>query len=238
MPIQILWCWAECGLACFREFDGYQKGILQRMKFSVNIVVYFFLSQWLLACSAVAPPAALLKATSVDGDGPRSVYVIGAGDELQVFVWGNPELSVSVPVKPDGTITTPLVEDVIASGKTSTQLARDVEVRLQQYVKSPVVTVTVTRFVGRYSEQIRVIGAATRPVALPYRQNMTLLDVLIAVGGISEFASGNRSSVVREHETGVEKIRVRLDDMLNGGDMSQNMLMQPGDILVIPESLF
>lgn len=208
------------------------------MKFSVNIVVYFFLSQLLLACSAVSPPAALLKAASVDGDEPRSVYVIGAGDELQVFVWGNPELSVSVPVKPDGTITTPLVEDVVASGKTSTQLARDVEVRLQQYVKSPVVTVTVTRFVGRYSEQIRVIGAATKPVALPYRQNMTLLDVLIAVGGISEFASGNRSSVVREHETGVEKIRVRLDDMLNGGDMSQNMLMQPGDILVIPESLF
>ncbi len=165
-------------------------------------------------------------------------YVIGAGDELTVFVWGNPELSVSVPVKPDGRITTPLVEDVVASGKTSTQLARDVEKRLQQYVKSPVVTVTVTNFVGRYSEQIRVIGAATKPVALPYRHNMTLLDVLIAVGGMSEFASGNRSSIVRESETGVENIRVRLDDMLSDGDMSQNMLMQPGDILVIPESLF
>ncbi len=208
------------------------------MKFSVNTVVYIFLSLLLLACSAVPPPAALLKADIMDGGGQRSGYVIGAGDELQVFVWGNPELSVSVPVKPDGTITTPLVEDVAASGKTSTQLARDIEVRLQQYVKSPVVTVTVIQFVGRYSEQIRVIGAATRPVALPYRQNMTLLDVLIAVGGISEFASGNRSSVVREHDTGVDKIRVRLDDMLNGGDMSQNMLMQPGDILVIPESLF
>ena len=208
------------------------------MKFSVSTVIYVFMCQLLLACSAVTPPAALLKADSVDGNESRSVYVIGAGDQLQVFVWGNPELSVSVPVKPDGTITTPLVEDVVASGKTSTQLARDVEVRLQQYVKSPVVTVTVSQFVGRYSEQIRVIGAATRPVALPYRQNMTLLDVLIAVGGISEFASGNRSSVVREHGTGVEKIRVRLDDMLNDGDMSQNMLMQPGDILVIPESLF
>ncbi len=208
------------------------------MRFSVNIVIYIFLSQLLLACSAVSPPAALLKTDVADDSGQRSGYVIGAGDELQVFVWGNPELSVSVPVKPDGTITTPLVEDVVASGKTSTQLARDVEVRLQQYVKSPVVTVTVTQFVGRYSEQIRVIGAATRPVALPYRQNMTLLDVLITVGGISEFASGNRSSVVRENDTGVEKIRVRLDDMLNDGDMSQNMLMQPGDILVIPESLF
>ncbi|VAW90504.1 FIG123464: Polysaccharide export protein [hydrothermal vent metagenome] len=208
------------------------------MKFSVNTVICIFLSQLLLACSAVSPPAALLKADITDGGGQRSDYVIGAGDELQVFVWGSPELSVSIPVKPDGTITTPLVEDVVASGKTSTQLARDVEVRLQQYVKSPVVTVTVTQFVGRYSEQIRVIGAATRPVALPYRQNMTLLDVLIAVGGISEFASGNRSSVVRKNAVGVDKIRVRLDDMLNGGDMSQNMLMQPGDILVIPESLF
>jgi len=207
------------------------------MKFSTNIVVYIFLSQLLLACGAVSAPATLLKADIVGGE-QRSDYVIGAGDELQVFVWGNPELSVAVPVKPDGTITTPLVEDVVASGKTSTQLARDVEVRLQQYVKSPVVTVTVTQFIGRYSEQIRVIGAATKPVALPYRQNMTLLDVLIAVGGISEFASGNRSSIVRENETGVEKIRVRLDDMLNGGDMSQNMIMQPGDILVIPESLF
>ncbi len=208
------------------------------MRFSVNTIVYIFLSLLLLACSAVPPPAALLKTDIMDDGGQRSGYVIGAGDELQVFVWGNPELSVSVPVKPDGTITTPLVEDVAASGKTSTQLARDIEVRLQQYVKSPVVTVTVIQFVGRYSEQIRVIGAATRPVALPYRQNMTLLDVLITVGGISEFASGNRSSVVREHDTGVDKIRVRLDDMLNGGDMSQNMLMQPGDILVIPESLF
>jgi len=194
----------------------------------------------LTACTTVSPPPGELLIT--DGTPAKKEqsadYVIGAGDELQVFVWGNPELSVSVPVKPDGRITTPLVEDVVASGKTSTQLARDIEVRLQQYVKSPVVTVTVTSFVGRYSEQIRVIGAATMPVALPYRQNMTLLDVLIAVGGISEFASGNRSSVVREHDSGVEKIRVRLDDMLNGGDMSQNMLMEPGDILVIPESLF
>lgn len=194
------------------------------------------------ACTTLPPSGEILIANdpAVEGGEKQTSddYLIGAGDELQVFVWGNPELSVSVPVKPDGRITTPLVEDVVASGKTSTQLARDIETRLQQYVKSPVVTVTVTNFVGRYSEQIRVIGAATQPVALPYRQNMTLLDVLIAVGGISEFASGNRSSIVREHKTGVDKIRVRLDDMLNGGDMSQNVLMQPGDILVIPESLF
>ncbi len=196
---------------------------------------------FLLACGSVPPAERPVNIDAVSDSEQKeqsSDYVIGAGDELQVFVWGNPELSVSVPVKPDGTITTPLVEDVVASGKTSTMLAREIEKRLQQYVKSPVVTVTVMEFVGRYSEQIRVIGAATQPVALPYRQNMTLLDVLIAVGGISEFASGNRASVVREHETGVDKIRVRLDDMLNGGDMSQNMLMQPGDILVIPESLF
>jgi len=209
------------------------------MKFLVNIGSYGILCLFLSACGSVPPAELPINMDVVSGQKDQSSdYVIGAGDELQVFVWGNPELSVSVPVKPDGTITTPLVEDVVASGKTSTMLAREIEKRLQQYVKSPVVTVTVMEFVGRYSEQIRVIGAATQPVALPYRQNMTLLDVLIAVGGISEFASGNRASVVREHETGVDKIRVRLDDMLNGGDMSQNMLMQPGDILVIPESLF
>ncbi len=209
------------------------------MKLLVNTITCCILCALLLACGASSPSQILPKLDFTDDKQAKSDdYMIGAGDELQVFVWGNPELSVSVPVKPDGRITTPLVEDVVASGKTSTQLARDVEKRLQQYVKSPVVTVTVTLFVGRYSEQIRVIGAAMQPVALPYRQNMTLLDVLIAVGGISEFASGNRASVVREHETGVDKIRVRLDDMMNGGDMSQNMLMQPGDILVIPESLF
>ncbi len=209
------------------------------MKFLVNIGSYGVLCLFLSACGGVPPAERPVNMGAVSEQKEQSSdYVIGAGDELQVFVWGNPELSVSVPVKPDGTITTPLVEDVVASGKTSTMLAREIEKRLQQYVKSPVVTVTVMEFVGRYSEQIRVIGAAAQPVALPYRQNMTLLDVLIAVGGISEFASGNRASVVREHETGVDKIRVRLDDMLNGGDMSQNMLMQPGDILVIPESLF
>ncbi len=200
---------------------------------------HFYVFMCLLVGCASNDPLELLDNNAYpETKKQSSAYVIGAGDELTVFVWGNPELSVSVPVKPDGRITTPLVEDVVASGKTSTQLARDVEKRLQQYVKSPVVTVTVTNFVGRYSEQIRVIGAAAKPVALPYRENMTLLDVLIAVGGMSEFASGNRSSIVRESETGVENIRVRLDDMLGDGDMSQNMLMQPGDILVIPESLF
>ncbi len=209
------------------------------MKFLVNTTAYSLVCLLLLACDATVPAKIMPNLGSAsDLQEQGKDYVIGAGDQLQVFVWGNPELSVAVPVKPDGRITTPLVEDVIASGKTSTQLARDIETRLQQYVKSPVVTVTVMEFVGRYREQIRVIGAAAKPVALPYRQNMTLLDVLIAVGGISEFASGNRASVVREHETGVDKIRVRLDDMLNDGDMSQNMLMQPGDILVIPESLF
>lgn len=208
------------------------------MKLFFYACVYSFLCL-LTACGATGPAGQLLKNSGVTEKSERNAdYVIGAGDELKIFVWGNPELSVSVPVKPDGRITTPLAEDVTASGNTSTKLAREIEKRLQQYVKSPIVTVTVTNFVGRYSEQIRVVGAAAKPVALAYRQDMTLLDVLIAVGGLSEYASGNKAFVVRENEVGVDKFRVRLDDMLNGGDMSQNMLMLPGDILVIPESIF
>lgn len=193
----------------------------------------------LAACGTTSSTGELLKNYEAPAKKERNVdYMIGAGDMLKIFVWGNPELSVSVPVKPDGRITTPLVEDVVASGKTSTELARDIEIRLKRYVKAPIVTVTVTNFVGRYSEQIRVVGAAVKPVALPYRENMTLLDVLITVGGLSEFASGNKASVIRKRKVGVEKIRVRLDDMLGDGDMDQNILMQPGDILVIPESMF
>jgi len=204
----------------------------------LRYMCFFGLLSLLGACSSNIPMNSLTENSEKEVKAEAVAYVIGAGDTLKVFVWGNPELSVSVPVKPDGMITTPLVEDVVASGKTSTQLARDIEVYLKEYVKAPVVTVTVTDFVGRYSEQIRVIGAASKPKALPYRQNMTLLDVLIAVGGLSEFASGNKANIVRERPSGVEKVRVRLSDMLNEGDMSQNMLMQPGDILVIPESMF
>lgn len=165
-------------------------------------------------------------------------YLIGPGDVIQISVWRNPEVSMVVPVRPDGKITTPLVDDLRATGKTSTQLARDIEKMLSKYIQQPVVTVIVTSFVGPYSEQIRVIGQAARPQALPYRQDMSLMDVLITVGGITDFASGNSAKVIRNRAGRQLEIKVRLDDLIKAGDISANMPMLPGDILVIPESFF
>ncbi|WP_090656614.1 XrtA/PEP-CTERM system exopolysaccharide export protein [Nitrosomonas marina] len=165
-------------------------------------------------------------------------YLIGPGDNVDIIVWRNPEISMSVPVRPDGKITTPLVEDLPASGKTSTQLARDIEETLSKYIQEPVVTVVVTQFVGPYSEQIRVIGEATEPQALPYRENMTLMDVMIAVGGMTDFAAGNRARVIRSINGEQKQFRVRLDDLIRDGDVSANVPMLQGDVLVIPESFF
>lgn len=163
-------------------------------------------------------------------------YIIGPGDQLNIVVWRNPEVSQSVPVRPDGKITTPLVEDMPAIGKTATQLARDLEKALKKYIQEPVVTVVVTSFIGPYSEQIRVIGQATKPQALPYRKNMSLLDVMIAVGGITDFAAGNKATLVRGATQ--QQFSVRLDDLLKRGDVSANVEVRPGDVIVIPESLF
>lgn len=165
-------------------------------------------------------------------------YLIGPGDNLQIIVWRNAEVSMVVPVRPDGKISTPLVEDLKATGKTSTQLARDIEKMLSKYIQQPVVTVIVTGFVGPYSQQIRVIGQAANPQALPYRQDMSLMDVLITVGGITDFASGNNANIIRSINGKQQKINVRLDDLINDGDISANVNMMPGDILVIPESFF
>ena len=165
-------------------------------------------------------------------------YVIGPGDTVDIFVWGNEELSASIPVRPDGKITTPLVEDVQASGKTPTELARSMEQRLKRYIKNPIVTVIVTEFVGRQSEQIRVIGKAQKPQAIPYVENMTLLDVMIAVGGLTEFAAGNSATIVRNVDGKQKEFRVRLDDLVKYGDITKNVDMFPGDILIIPESFF
>lgn len=185
------------------------------------------------ACSTppAAPPAAALAPINPD-------YLIGPGDAVNIIVWRNPEVSMSVPVRPDGKITTPLVEDLPAAGKTSTQLARDIEGALAKFIQQPVVTVVVTEFVGNFSDQIRVIGQAARPQALPYRREMSLMDVLIAVGGVTEFAAGNKASIVRTVDGKQEKLTVRLDDLIKDGDISANMMMRPGDILVIPESYF
>jgi polysaccharide export outer membrane protein len=167
-----------------------------------------------------------------------SEYLIGPGDNINVMVWRNPELSMVVPVRPDGKFTTPLVEDLQASGKTSTQLAREIEKRMEKYIQSPVVTVIVTGFVGPYSQQIRVIGEASKPQALPYRENMTLLDVMIAVGGITDFAAGNRASILRTVGGKQEQFGVRLHQLLKRGDVSANLPMRAGDVLIIPQSFF
>ena len=177
---------------------------------------------------------------TVAGIEPAQVtdYVIGAGDNLQVFVWGHQDLSTEVQVRPDGKISTPLVEDMEAAGHTSTQLARAIEQVLSDYVRSPTVTVIVQQFVGEYDRQIRVVGQAAEPQALNYRNGMSLLDVMIAVGGLSEFAAGNKAKVIRNNGEEEVAIRVRISDLLNKGRMEQNIRMLPGDVLIIPESIF
>lgn len=173
--------------------------------------------------------------------GPAAVeteYRIGPGDSLQIFVWNHPELSVTVPVRPDGKISTPLIENMVAEGKTPSALSRDMEAALAEYVRSPTVNVIVTSFVGAYSEQIRVVGQAQQPKSLPYLANMTVLDVMIAVGGLADFAAGNRALILRREGNKQLRIPVRLSDLLNDGDISANMPMRPGDVLIIPESRF
>ena len=186
----------------------------------------------LAGCSTSYPPVAQ--------PGPRidAPYLVGPGDMLNVVVWRSPELSVTVPVRPDGKITTPLVEDLQASGKTATQIARQIEEALTRYVQSPVVTVIVTNFAGPYSQQVRVIGEAAKPQALAYRENMTLLDVMIAVGGITDFAAGNKASILRTEGGKSHQFGVLLTDLIRGGNLSANVDMRPGDVLIIPQSFF
>ena len=179
-----------------------------------------------------APP----KATTAAGT-PAYSYVIGPGDTLAVNVWRHPELSVTVPVRPDGKVTLPLVEDMPASGRSPTDLGKDIEDRLRKYVREPSVTVQVTNFVGNSGEQVRVVGQAAKPAAIPYKQGMTLLDVMIQVGGITEFASGNRAVLIRQTE-GNRQYSIRLRDLLKGGDVTANVELQPGDVIMIPQSWF
>jgi|SRR5438552_5024918 len=185
-------------------------------------------------CAMMTPtyPPAPVVATTTDWS-----YIIGPQDAVNVIVWRNPELSASIPVRPDGKITTPLIDDLQALGKTPTQLERDMEKALLKYIRDPVVTVIVTGFAGPASEQIRVIGEATKPQILPYRTQMTLLDVMIAVGGLTDFADGNGARVFRVADGG-KLYSVRLRDLLKRGDISANVDMRPGDILIIPQSWF
>jgi polysaccharide export outer membrane protein len=198
-------------------------------QFSLALVATVVL---LSGCASGSLPPAPQKAASA---GYR--YQIGPGDQLEINVWRNPELSAKVPVRPDGKITTPLIEDLQAVGKNPADLAREIEARLVKYIRDPSVTVLVTSFVGNSTEQVRVVGQAARPAALPYRQNMTLLDVMITVGGITEFAAGNRAVLIRQAE-GNRQYSIRLKDLLKGGDVSANVEVLPGDVIMIPEGLF
>ena len=186
----------------------------------------------LMGCAGQQYQPAPVSAASTDYR-----YLIGPGDTINIIVWRNPEISMSVPVRPDGRISAPLVEDLQAMGKDPTTLARDIEKELGKYIRDAVVTVIVTSFVGPYSEQVRVVGEATKPQTLPYRQKMTLLDVMIAVGGITDFADGNGASILRTTE-GNKQYSVRIKDLIKRGDVSANVDMKPGDVLIIPQSWF
>jgi polysaccharide biosynthesis/export protein len=173
-------------------------------------------------------------------EGPGEEYVIGPLDELTIFVWRNPELGASVQVRPDGRITTPLITDMPAVGKTPSMLSEDIKLQLSQYIEEPLVSVIVNKFAGTFSQQVRVVGATEKPASLPYRANMTLLDAMISVGGLSEFAAGNRAKLIRfDKESGRQKeYALRLGDLLRKGNSSANVMLKPGDVIIIPESTF
>lgn len=173
-------------------------------------------------------------------EGPSEEYIIGPMDQLTIFVWRNPDLSAKVQVRPDGRITVPLISDMPAVGKTPAMLADDLRYALSEYIKDPIVSVIVENFSGTFSQQVRIVGATEKPASLPYRANMTLLDAMISVGGLSEFAAGNRARLVRyDRRTGRQaEYRLRLGDLLKNGDVSANVKLEPGDVIIIPESMF
>jgi polysaccharide export outer membrane protein len=173
-------------------------------------------------------------------EGPGEEYVIGPLDELTIFVWRNPELGAKVQVRPDGRITTPLITDMPAVGKTPSMLAEDIRLQLSQYIQEPLVSVIIDKFAGTFSQQVRVVGATEKPASIPYRANMTLLDAMIAVGGLSEYAAGNKARLIRfDKSTGKQtEFQLRLGDLLKKGDSKANVMLTPGDVIIIPESMF
>jgi polysaccharide export outer membrane protein len=206
----------------------------------------YFLGAWSAASAANKPvsaiPAQATAAPTAPAPAPPASavpndYVIGPGDNLQIFVWRNPELTATIPVRPDGKISTPLVEDMVAVGKTPSILARDIERVLGEYVRSPQVNVIVTQPASVFS-QVRVIGQVQRPQALAYREGMTVLDAVLAVGGLGQFAAGNRAHVVRTENGTQRELKVKLSALVNDGDMKQNLALKPGDVLVVPETRF
>ena len=199
---------------------------------TVRIFSVVVLTAVVSGCASTSYPPAPAVAAS-----PDYRYVIGPLDTVNIVVWRNPELSGTVSVRPDGRISTPLVEDVQALGRNPVELARDLEKALAKYIRDPQVTVMVTNFAGSSSEQIRIVGEAAKPQAIPYRQNMTVLDVMILVGGLTDFAAGNRAVLVRGSEKG-KQYNVRLADLVRRGDISANVDVRPGDVLIIPQSWF
>lgn len=223
-----------------RSNDVWFVGEIILMRSSVPLIkarglgsLLFLVMALLTGCSGLPtlPPATHEKPALTN-------YLIGSGDTLHVFVWGNPEVSTTLPVRPDGKITTPLVDDMVAAGKTPTQLAKDMEKVLSKYIQDPFVSIIVTGFVGPYNQQVRIVGDAVKPQAIPYRNGMTLLDVVIAVGGLSEFAAGNKATIIRTVDGKQKRFGVHIDDLINGGDIRANVNMMPGDILIVPESWF
>jgi polysaccharide export outer membrane protein len=183
------------------------------------------------------PPAGFVAAR----EAPSEEYVIGPLDQLDIFVWRNPELSAKgVQVRPDGRISTPLIADMPAVGKTPSMLADDMKIALGEYIKDPIVSVIVQNFAGTFSQQVRIVGATEKPASIPYRANMTVLDAMISVGGLSEFAAGNRARLVRyDRATGKQtEYKLRLASLLKDGDTRANVRLEPGDVIIIPESMF
>ena len=182
------------------------------------------------------PPAPAIS----QQEGPGEEYRIGPSDNLTIFVWRNPELGAKVQVRPDGRITTPLITDMPAVGKTPTMLAQDIKLQLSQYINDPIVSVILNESKGTTSQQVRIVGATDKPASIPYRANMSLLDAMIAVGGLTEFAAGNKARLIRVNRaTGrQQEYRLRLGDLLKKGDSRANVLLQPGDVVIIPESFF
>ena len=201
----------------------------------VTLFAFFGAAALLTACGSSSSRVA--SSAPAPSASVPAAYAIGPGDTLEIFVWEHQELSMTVQVRPDGKISTPLVEDLQASGRTPTELARDIEAVLLEYVRAPVVTVIMQEFRGETAQQVRVVGQAVEPKALQFHDGMTVLDVIIDVGGLSEFAAGNRAKIIRQGPNGEQEIKVRLDDLLNNGDMSENVRIMPGDVLIIPQSL-
>lgn len=214
------------------------------MRLSVNarlVLVLMLPAAVLGGCSSTGGGPQLPSASFVSSEeGPGEEYIIGPLDELTVFVWRNPELGAKVQVRPDGRITTPLITDMPAVGKTPTMLSEDIKLQLSQYIKDPIVSVIVNNFAGTFSQQVRIVGATEKPASIPYRANMTLLDAMISVGGLSEFAAGNKARLVRfDKATGKQaEYALRIGDLLKKGESKANVRLEPGDVIIIPESMF